>query len=253
MRTHMHDLRRVINEGHSAPCKVKVTFDLGNGDVNRKLTSRRALMCRGTWRLCAYWQFWSGFLTLVLISQSTRIYRCAVCEGNPSGKGWRSFWWRWMRETKKITCTCFMFAPKPLKYLNLKLFLHARFVDTVILEEWLQTSSSLEHLWVLRGLNSNSEFEGENPAWTRIPGKKDLLSFLFFSLSYDLVSSSMVADKSFIPAQALYTISLLHIDGKEKKMSPQFFHCQEVAPININHTRMAWLCDRCSYLCLLSK
>lgn len=58
---------------------------------------------------------------------------------------------------------------------------------------------------------------GENPAWARIPGKKDLLSFLFFSLSFDLVSSSMVADKSFIPARALYTISLLHIDGKEKK------------------------------------
>lgn len=133
MRTHMHDLRRVINEGHSAPCKVKVTFDLGNGDVNRKLTSRRPLMCRGTWRLRAYWQFWSGFLTLGLISQSTRIYRCAVCEGNPSGKRWRSFWWRWMRETKKITCTCFMFAPKPLKYLNLKLFLHARFVFYICL------------------------------------------------------------------------------------------------------------------------
>lgn len=252
--THMHDLRRVINEGHSAPCEVKATFDLGNGDVNRKLTSMRALMCRVTWRLRAYWQFWSGFLTLAFISQSTRIYRCAVCEGNPSGKRWRSLE-RWMRETKKITCTCFMFAPKPLKYLNLILFLHARFVFYICLRVlqiffWVHGHSHIRGMiadqLVFGAPLSFTWLKQQQWIWGGKPSvnknsreERSLVISIFLSIVWSCQQLDGGRQVFYTGASSLHDITPPH-RWERKKMSPQFFHCQEVAPININHRCMAW-------------
>lgn len=79
MHIHMQDVRGVINESPNAPRKVNAAFDLGNQDVNRKLSQHyfkdwRDQMRTGTWTLRAYWQFSSSLLTLALISQSTSTY-----------------------------------------------------------------------------------------------------------------------------------------------------------------------------------